>query len=74
MIKCVHVQDDQDPKNARDFSGGFRKRRLYSLLDVQEPEPGKRLLKLRDHYGKTKWNGRLVCTIWTARIYHKACF
>jgi hypothetical protein len=52
------AQDDDNLQNPRDFSGGFRKRRVYSLLDVQEPEPGKRLLKLRDHYGKTDWNGR----------------
>lgn len=51
-------QSDDDPKEPREFGGDFRKRRVYGLLDVQEPAPGRRFLKLRSYFGPAQWRGK----------------
>jgi len=53
MLGCQ--QADRDAKDPLPFSGGFRRRRLYGILDAREPTAGMRFLKVRSYLGKDGW-------------------
>ena len=56
LMGCSQAEDNA--KDPRDFGGDFRKRRVYGLLQVEEPVPGRRFLKLRSYFGPARWRGR----------------
>jgi len=62
------AQDDHKDHTPMPYNAGLRRRRLYSILEAQEPVAGKRFLKMRQNLGKERaWQTDRPAWRWTGQ-------